>query len=365
MISNECLGKKDNIFSECLVCSTKTSLCQFFLPCECKICQDCVFDWIASKNFEVLYSNFQKLTCPNHICKKEITIDFLIKNFNKKNMQCLNEILFRKFMNSSQEFKNCPNKLCSYTGWVNIDKKCTKELECQLCGEKWIDPSIMSFAIIYQFYLSVINYRKTVSQELSELNVLLFSKPCSKCGIKIAKFAGCDSVSCTNCGTNFCYNCMQVHTGYRIFCDVKYFFTFFLFFLIVAFGVIKIFSSFYTLCIIVKLLTEFFTITTIAFVYIYSSFKLLNCAFNNNAFRNPTPLILRGVCFVIYLFFFIFIFGYLALNNEIFSYYMIYILIEILIISICGLIVAFIWIIFYGKPSVSLKNKLKNFILSI
>jgi hypothetical protein len=212
--------------NSCSVCDDYNDTLKVQCSCSCTICRDCLFNWIATKNYENIFSHVVLTPCPNHNCKNTISLNWIYENISHKNKKCLSEILTRKFTNNSSDVIKCPNKFCDYRGWVDKTNKCSIPLKCQLCKTEWVDPSLVKFQFFYVFYLFLINFKENFFLSLTEINILLSTKPCPHCGIKINKFVGCDHVSCTSCGESFCYNCMSDHQNSndftRISCNYKY-----------------------------------------------------------------------------------------------------------------------------------------------
>jgi hypothetical protein len=207
--------------NNCLVCYDDKTLT---LPCNCIFCEECIFDWIAEKNFTTLYTGMHFLTCPSHTCKKELSLDWLYKNLSNKYLRSLNEIFLRKHLNTDKDIQKCPS--CNHPGFVDRKKSCSNYLSCEVCYEKWFDSTLSSIGFIFRFISYIRNIKENVLSDFSELNVLLTSKPCPNCKIKIHKTAGCDHMICSSCNTDFCYNCMGVHSRDKltgIFCGNKYF----------------------------------------------------------------------------------------------------------------------------------------------
>ena len=297
-------AENKNKHETCLICATTFDFESFPVPCGCKICEDCLFQWIATKNYEILNSNKEIFTCANHECKKEISYDFLSKYLKKKNLNCINEILFRKYLNSSMDVRKCPNKICPYAGWLDTENKCADLMQCSTCEEKWLEPSVMNYKVFYKIYLYLKNLKENVLSDLSELNVLLTSKPCAHCGIKIYKYVGCDHIYCSHCKKDFCYNCNHNHGEnqlYSIYCGFKYLNLIFAGILCVVSMICKIISSFYFVRRIIYAIYYFFLLNVIFGSYSYIVgvivyFTFYNCLDNRYAY-NQKHFLVTPICF--------------------------------------------------------------------
>jgi hypothetical protein len=223
----------------CPVCYSNQSLT---LPCSDEFCEECIFDWIAEKNFNTLYTSLIFLPCLNHKCKTQISIDWLYQNLSNKYLKSLNEIFIRKHINTDMDIQKCPS--CNYAGFVDRSYSCSDYLYCAICKEKWFDSTLSRIGFIYRSISYMRNIKENLLSDMSELNVLLTSKPCQNCKIKIYKSGGCDHVICTNCNTDTCYNCMRSHNGGVVICGFKYFLLSQLFGFIVLGILLKIVFSF-------------------------------------------------------------------------------------------------------------------------
>ncbi len=256
----------------CSVCEDYNDILTLPCSCLCTICQDCLFDWIAEINFNTVFSNIILTPCANHNCKNQIPFDWIFDNLNNKNKKCLSEILSRKFTNTSSDVIKCPNQFCDYRGWVDFSKKCALPLKCEICRTEWIDQSLVNFHIFYLLYLFFVNFKENFFLSLTEINILLSTKPCPHCGIKINKFVGCDHVSCTSCRKNFCYNCISDHeisaNFSRVSCSYKYIIFGISLFFFLYFGIMKIFFTFKIMMDVLMFILYLFLVDIIAIILI-------------------------------------------------------------------------------------------------
>jgi hypothetical protein len=328
----------------CLICFNDIDKDMFNLPCSCDICEECLFQWIATKNYETVSSNRTIFTCANHECKKEIPYDFIANKMSKKNITCINEILFRKYMNHSMDIRKCPNRICPYAGWLDTNNKCSDLVECSTCEEKWLEPSVMNYKIFYKIYLYLKNFKENFLSDLSELNVLLTSKPCAHCGIKIYKYVGCDHIVCSHCHKDFCYNCNHNHNENQLFnayCGFKYLNTVFTIILTILCMIAKIISSFYWVRKILYGIYYFCLLNVIFGVYCYVAgvliyFTVISCVETYS--YNRRHFLVAPICFG----FLMVLFGshlYLYLSYETVWTWTNYFLLEVAIAGCIGLVI--------------------------
>ena len=160
----------------CIVCYKQTNINNFKLDCKCKICLDCIYMRIVILNIENLLCIDLKAFCPNHDCSKPINSDWIYTNFNTDQLNVINNIMFKKYLNTADDIIKCPNKLCAYSGYFDPKIKCSKRFICEVCNYKWLDTSNLSVSnkIIYYTYFTRHNFIPFILSEY-ELTKKLFS----------------------------------------------------------------------------------------------------------------------------------------------------------------------------------------------
>jgi len=209
----------------CIVCYrifTDTNLNTFNMDCRCKICFDCIYTWIILINIESLLSLDFKSYCPNDKCNKTITIDWLIKNMNNDRIYLINNIIFKKYLNTTEDIIKCPNKLCMYSGFFETNIKCGNKLVCNLCNNKWLDISKLPISIKVKYKMNkLINSfllflkseyevtRKIYCKYLIEVFKFFPFRKLECIGCKqILSYSG-DITTCFTCNNGFCSYCFQ------------------------------------------------------------------------------------------------------------------------------------------------------------
>jgi hypothetical protein len=201
----------DNLATNfCLICYLPTAN---ILLCNCKICSECLYEWIIYKNYSSLYKEEYILTCPNHKCKSEINARYLNKTSTVKQIKTINEILFKKYTYTNTDIHKCPNNFCNYIGWYENTTKCSQNFICDLCSHEWYNPTLSNYPFL--FYLGIIagRYSELFYNEITRIRLLFDTKPCPTCRvlITVSNDIYCSLVCCPVCSTPFCYLCLRSH----------------------------------------------------------------------------------------------------------------------------------------------------------
>jgi len=203
----------DKKYAYCLVCYSDITNSDFKLKCKCDICEKCFYNWIVSQNLDSIFNSNFDCTCPNHSCKKEIPLDWVFQNINSQNASVINSILFKKYFNTNKDLVKCPQNLCPFAGYLEVNHKCRKEFKCEVCNVTWVDDSRFDYTFMDHVRKYYYNFTNVISENASETVVMMTSKPCINCQIYVYKISGCDHITCTNCKKEWCYNCLgDYHT---------------------------------------------------------------------------------------------------------------------------------------------------------
>ncbi len=142
----EIIEDKDIICNHCNLFYPKSD--GINLTCSCFYCESCLLNEINNNKLITSESLFTCSFCNenknnnNTNNNKPISFDYLKEQFlSNKTLHCINEILFQKYIDmNSKEYIKCPNKMCSYIGWIRTDTPGISNspiLECELCNFKW------------------------------------------------------------------------------------------------------------------------------------------------------------------------------------------------------------------------------------
>lgn len=188
----------------CLVCENEIDT-NFVLPCNCDICIKCVYYWITERNFSELFKNVE-LVCPNHSCRKELTIEWIYANLRPTQIKVINEILFRKYSVQTKEIRKCPISDCPYMGCVP-EEKCRFQFTCEICGHQWFEKELRLITLLDFLKMSIFNLKDSLYGVIGEFAVVMLCKPCIYCNFMTYRYEGCKHITCVKCTGEWCDIC--------------------------------------------------------------------------------------------------------------------------------------------------------------
>jgi IBR domain, a half RING-finger domain len=181
------------------------------LPLECKdlFCENCMREYF---NLRIQESNVLNITCPNHLCKIEISDEIIQKS--------VTALMYEKFLvfKKNEELNNCPFlRWCSQPDCKGYDLGGLNKqmLMCNICGFK------------YCYYCGEAWHRNSkckgsMDKELDKWGQKNNVKYCPHCRRKIEKNFGCDHMTCIKCNYEWCWLCGEKYvSGHFNKCEVK------------------------------------------------------------------------------------------------------------------------------------------------
>ncbi len=118
----------------------------------------------------------------------EVEVEKVFREINAKNNEIISEVyvefekaVLRYFAKTNKDIIMCPNKNCTYLGFVKLNP-CSKPLSCELCGFEWRDKS--SYSLTERICRSL-NPRYLGKSYMTKWHHFLFEKPCPWCGVMI------------------------------------------------------------------------------------------------------------------------------------------------------------------------------------
>ena len=195
----------------CLICYSDNNIIS--IPCSCQYCSNCLKDWTIEQIGDIKFQSTRYFLCPNFECKKEYNIENLNNSLSKENLDIINDSLLTSYMQNTKDITSCPNSNCSYSGIIDLDTKCKKNLICEICKTEWRDSA--SYSLSEQIFQFCNSYREKLSEFPSILYQEAFTNLCPKCSIRISKNGGCKHMSCKKCAHEFCWYCMQNYHGHK------------------------------------------------------------------------------------------------------------------------------------------------------
>jgi hypothetical protein len=155
-------------------------------------CEDCLRDYVA---FYINNKGSSSVSCPFKGCRTKLSPEFTVK-------YCPTELLdkFQRFSDRDKLMTNpfvkfCPVSDCEGYGLSNSGKNVT----CDVCGYKYcaycLEPWHRSIC------------KNFLDEKLDRWAYWSNAKHCPTCGLRIEKNGGCPHMTCSQCGTGFCWYC--------------------------------------------------------------------------------------------------------------------------------------------------------------
>ncbi|KAF2769578.1 hypothetical protein EJ03DRAFT_89184 [Teratosphaeria nubilosa] len=202
--------------STCAICFDEDETLIRLPKCGHKCCQDC-FQQYCTIDIE----NKLPLRCFDAACEAIMPIELIVKHLKASDLDLLADASAELHLKSNPDiYVKCPAINCS--GYYTASSE-SLHLMCTTCCT----------TICTQCNVPLHNgemcreYQERVSGHLAQLQEYLDSgkaKRCPKCTVVIEKDAGCNHMTCINCYTHFCFECLAAtRTGdelYRHLIDV-------------------------------------------------------------------------------------------------------------------------------------------------
>uniref|UniRef100_A0A7S3P536 RBR-type E3 ubiquitin transferase n=1 Tax=Amphora coffeiformis TaxID=265554 RepID=A0A7S3P536_9STRA len=201
--SNFCNGT-DSKEHFCEICYENVSGSQVFaLACQHYFCKECWGEAITTA-FGDGESTMTSLKCPRHQCPERLTradLEVLAPNFLEK----WNNAAIKEFVLKSSDHSFCPGADCTVVANIASDVTKNYPASCGLCGTSFCfqcgkSPHRPATCDIIKRY-------EAIMQEFSELEHIM--KECPACFVRIQKNGGCNHMTCTHCGHEFCWVCLS------------------------------------------------------------------------------------------------------------------------------------------------------------
>ena len=198
-------NKKDDLKSkrkkiECEVCNEMFTVHEKNKVKKCghAFCSNCWYDFLSIKIKE---NKLPSIKCLNYNCKEKLNDEFIIRLLNHNND------LIRKYKRYKLELEiiNDPNrKLCPYPNcdsYLELKQIRHKDVTCKnnhtFCFECLKKPH------------GKLPCNANLDKSMKEYAKNNFVKKCPKCSIITEKNNGCNHITCTKCGYQWCWLCNQ------------------------------------------------------------------------------------------------------------------------------------------------------------
>ncbi|CAD8125995.1 unnamed protein product [Paramecium sonneborni] len=175
--------------------------------CSCKFCYQCALNWIEELIKQK--QNIKSFKCLNYQCKEEISLmKFHQSIVSKKIENRFQEIMFKNYLQRTQDVRPCPNKACN--NYCFLPKsRCKEEFVCDQCNFVWVDKQYLPYN-----KLLFINFNQVKNNIFSIVFKFFKTQNCPKCNVQIMKNGGCRHMTCKKCLVNFCWYCKNYLEGH-------------------------------------------------------------------------------------------------------------------------------------------------------
>ncbi|XP_011151656.1 E3 ubiquitin-protein ligase RNF14 [Harpegnathos saltator] len=217
-------------FYTCNICFTDKSgeHCTQFLPCAHTFCKDCIRGYFEVRIKE---GNVQNICCPEEKCKFEATPGQIKDLVSSELFSKYDSILLSATLDTMTDIVYCPRRHCQYPVTRDLNDQMAKCPVCQYafcvrCKMVYhgVEPCKISSAEkqrLVNEYQSASNEKKAemeqrygkkqlqtlIENTMSENWINDNSHNCPHCKSAIEKSDGCNKMTCSHCGTYFCWLC--------------------------------------------------------------------------------------------------------------------------------------------------------------
>jgi hypothetical protein len=179
----------------------------FALPCDHFFCRYCWRDLIEA-SFSDGKPDLLSLTCPQQRCNESLVredIETLASDFLGK----WDESTVESFVLRCAQYSFCPGPDCPIVVRLAADVAKNRTVSCTSCRTSFCfqcgrNPHRPVTCDVLQRYESIMQEVMDKKHEIENM-----MKECPGCTIKIQKNGGCNHMTCTQCGHQFCWVCMS------------------------------------------------------------------------------------------------------------------------------------------------------------
>ena len=192
--------------SVCGICFTESDLsCQ--QSCGHSFCSSC---WRFYTMTQVR-GGASCVTCPAYLCDTQLCLTTVAWHGGAEILQQYKRWQVRMGVEQDSRYHWCPSPRCGRI--VIMMDTPVHTVECR-CGTAWC----VSCKESGHWPASCRDYHdyRSYNKEIEKYNMLentVEGRPCPKCGIIWEKLYGCNHMSCTQCGTHFCWGCGGEHSA--------------------------------------------------------------------------------------------------------------------------------------------------------
>ncbi|PAN07705.1 hypothetical protein PAHAL_1G356400 [Panicum hallii] len=199
----------------------------YLLPCHHLFCMKCME---SRCTIHVKEGNLTMLTCPDTTCRSPLPPSILKSLLGDDCYMRWESFALQKLLDTMPDLVYCPRCDAACLE-VDNDAQCQEcsFTFCSLCkeqhhvGKDCVSPAekISILRERHQKYSmtekQLLKEQREIDELLNVIEMLRNSKQCPSCKMAISKTAGCNKMTCRNCGKFFCYRCNQAISGYNHF----------------------------------------------------------------------------------------------------------------------------------------------------
>ena len=192
--------------SVCGICFTESDLsCQ--QSCGHSFCSSCWRFYTVTQ----VRGGASCVTCPAYLCETQLCLTTVAWHGGADILQQYKRCQVRIGVDQDSRYHWCPSPRCGRI--VIVMDTQVHTVECR-CGTAWC----VSCKESGHWPASCRDYHdyRSYNKEIEKYNMLentVEGRPCPKCGIIWEKLYGCNHMSCTQCGTHFCWGCGGEHSA--------------------------------------------------------------------------------------------------------------------------------------------------------
>ncbi|CAK9212687.1 unnamed protein product [Sphagnum troendelagicum] len=216
-------------FHLCYICFSKQLGRDFIiLPCQHMFCWTCLQQF---SELHVREGNVINLNCPDPFCRASIPPALLKNLLTKEAFQRWEDLVLQRTLDVMPDVMYCPR--CGNASIEDADhhvlcSDCFYSF-CSLCRSSWhAGQTCMTAEIRLHILQDRLrsgaggeDQRKMEQDLINEVLNLKYimkeAKQCPVCKMAISKSQGCNKMTCTNCGNQFCFKCGHSVVGYAHF----------------------------------------------------------------------------------------------------------------------------------------------------
>lgn len=176
----------------------------YALPCGHIFCRSCWKDYLESTHNSSAKGCIIRTTCPHHNCNERVLRSDLEHVFPNL-ASAFDQEMLAAFIQKCHAYGRCPGPNCSMI--VHLDPPIATSISCTLCSTLFCSgcgnqPHDPAQCADFEEWNRIFNN--------SSFWVKQNAKPCPSCQVPIEKSTGCNHMTCSQCGTNFCWLCLSL-----------------------------------------------------------------------------------------------------------------------------------------------------------